>query len=711
MSTSFHRLDDHVQTQVWVSPEACMPELLYWGEPLPADCDLRALHQALRPALAHGGLDVDESVSWLPEPGRGFTDEPGLALRRGARHLYTRFRLESAQPGPGAWTFVLRDAAESLVLVLDIALHAGSGVLSARCRLSNEGHDELGVDALASLALAVPRRLRERLSLTGRWAAEFQATREPVGRATWVQESRVGRTSHHAYPGLVLMEPGTHATQGEAWGLQLAWSGNHRLLVQALRGGGLQLQAAGLLLPGEVRLQPGESFDSPGVHLCRSSAGLRELSLRWHQFVRGRVVPPVTGPRRVQLNSWEAAYFDHDCQRMRALARRAAQLGVERFVLDDGWFAGRRDDRGGLGDWEPCPERYPQGLAPLGACCLELGLQFGLWVEPEGVSQDSTLHRQHPDWLLGVPGLEQPLGRHQYVLNLGLPAARAYLMHKLRTLLRSAPIGFLKWDMNRDMTHGAGAGGVAAVREHVLGLYRLIDELREAFPALEIESCASGGARADLGMLCRTSRVWVSDCNDPLERQRMHRALLGFLPAELMGVHVGAQRSHTTGRHADIGLRTLVALFGQLGIEADPAAFGDDELRHLRQAIAFYKAERTWLAEAEVSAIDHEDPALLAMSAIAADGRRALLTVVAAERACDAVPAPLRVPGLLEDAHYRVSQHPLWQAEARQAKRQAGPYLSRDGLTLAGCTLRRAGIALPIMAPASGVLLVLDRVR
>ena len=711
MNTSFHRLDDHDQTQVWVSAEAGLPRLLYWGDPLPGDCDLHALEQALRPALPHGGLDVAEEVSWLPEPGRGFTDEPGLALRRGSRHLYTRFGLQAAQSTEAGWSFHLRDPGAALALQLHIELHGPSGVLSARCQLTNEGADALSVDALASLALPVPRRLRERLSLTGRWAAEFQAVREPVGRAAWMQEARGGRTSHHAFPGLVLMEPGTHATQGEAWSLQLAWSGNHRLLVQALRGGGLQVQAAGLLLPGEVTLQPGESYASPTVHLCRSAAGLRPLSLRWHRFVRERVLPPLREHRRVQLNSWEAAYLDHDCLRMQALARRAAALGVERFVLDDGWFAGRRDDRAGLGNWEPCPERYPQGLAPLAACCQALGMQFGLWVEPEGVSPGSALHREHPQWILGVPGLEQPLGRNQYVLNLGLDAAREHLFHALGTLLRSAPIHFLKWDMNRDMTHAAGPGRVPAARQHVLGLYRLLDDLRQAFPWLEIETCASGGARADLGILQRTRRIWVSDCNDPLERQRMHRALLTFLPAEIMGVHVGARRSHTTGRHADIALRTLTALLGHPGIEADPIGFSEEEASHLRQAIAFYKAERAWLAQAEVTAVDHEDPAVLATSAIASDGRRALVTVVAVDRTADAVPGPLRVPGLVAQGRYRVGLHPLWPADPRHGKLPAGPFQFEDCLTLDGRVLRDAGLALPILLPGTGVLLVLDQIE
>ena len=709
MDTTRHRLDDREQTLVWVVPEGRMPRLLYWGDPLPADCELASLEQALRPAVPHGGLDQAEEVSWLPEPGRGFTDEPGLALRRGNRHLYTRFALERAQAGVNSCTFHLRHDEQGLALVLHVELHPASGVVSAWCRLSNEGADALSVDALATLALPVPRRLSERLSLTGRWAAEFQAAREPVGRGMWVQESRVGRTSHHAFPGLVLMEPGTHATSGEAWSLQLAWSGNHRLLVQALRGGGHQVQAGELLLPGEVVLEPGECMTGPTVHLCRSAAGLRPLSLRWHTFVRERVLRRAAQPRLVQFNSWEAAYFDHDCARMRALAQAAADLGAERFVLDDGWFAGRRDDRSGLGDWTPCPERYPQGLAPVAARCQELGMQFGLWVEPEGLSPASALHRAHPEWALGVPGLEQPLGRHQYVLNLGLPAARRHLLERLGALLRSAPIGYLKWDMNRDMTHAAGSGGSAAARAHVLGLYRLIDELRLSFPAVEIESCASGGARADLGILKRTDRIWVSDCNDPLERQRMHRALLTFLPPELMGVHIGAAHSHTTSRYADIRLRTLTALFGHPGLEADPASFSVEEAHHVRAALAFYKAEREWLSTARTAALDHDDPAVHATAAIATDARRALVSVVATERQNQAVPSSLRIPGLHPDMLYRVRPHPLWSVDPRQGKQPAGAFEDEEGLTLHGSVLHSAGMALPIMPPGAGVLIVCEQ--
>lgn len=709
MKTRFHRLDTAEQTQVWMTPGGRMPECLYWGEPLPADCDLAMLARALQPALPHGGLDVPERVSWLPEPGQGFTDMPGLALRRGERHLFTQFLLESADPAAEGWDFRLHDPAARLRLMLRLRVHAASHVLSFDACLSNEGDDDLQVDHMVTLALPIPRHLSERLALTGRWAAEFQAAREPVGRATWLQESRVGRTSHHAYPGLVLMEPGTNAFRGEAWSVQLAWSGNHRLLVQPLRLGGAQLQAGELLLPGELTVKPGESTHAPTVHLCRSSQGLNSLSLAWHRFVRERVLPSPTAPRPVQFNTWEATYFDHDTRRLQALASKAAELGVERFVLDDGWFVGRHNDRAGLGDWMPCPDRYPQGLAPLAEHCQALGMSFGLWVEPEGVSQDSALFRAHPDWVMGVPGLAQPLARHQYVLNLGLAQAREHLRGQLSLLLHNAPIRYLKWDMNRDMTHSGSPDGRAATRQHVLGVYRLMDELRQEFPDLEIETCASGGARADLGMLQRASRVWVSDCNDPIERQRMQRALLSFLPPEVMGIHVGDAQSHTTGRVSGMPLRTLNALCGHLGLEADLLKLTPDETRHLKEAIDFYKSQRAWLHNASVRALELDEAGLLATSVMAADQTRGWVVVVATTALSQAIPGPLRIQGLDLDATYRVHVHPLWAADARHCKRPAGLFEEGAELTLPACALQQSGLALPILLPGTGALLCLER--
>jgi len=708
MNARFFRLDGTADSQLWISEASRMPRLLHWGAQLPAGEDLEALARALEAPIPQGGLDVAEFVSWLPEPGRGFADLPGLVLRRGDSHLLTAFELREAVSLADGWRFELADPPSGVALVLWLGLDAGSDTFSLRSELTNTGADALAVDAMATVCLPLPDEADERLSIGGTWSHEFREVREPIGQATWLREARTGRSSHHAFPGLTLLQRGTGTSQGQAWSAQIEWSGNHRTVLQRVRLGGGQWQLGELLLPGEVVLAPGKRHITPAVHLRRSACGLRALSAGWHRFVRRRVLPPQAAERarRVQFNTWEATYFDHDPVRLRALADAAAALGVERFVLDDGWFGGRRDDRAGLGDWWPAPELYPQGLRPLAEHCRRLGMQFGLWVEPEGVNVDSELYRAHPDWALQVAGRVQPLGRHQYVLDLGRAAVREHLFSQLIALLRDAPIDFLKWDMNRDFTHEAGADGRAGVRAHVAGLYELLAQLRAAFPQLEIETCASGGGRADLGMLRHCRRVWVSDCNDPLERQRMQAAFLHFLPPEVMGSHVGPRESHTTGRESALALRTLNSLFGHFGIEADVTALSADDARALRASIEVYKDARTWLGNATVTAIDVGDAAVAATLALSGDGTRAWLSLVATERSRSAVPSVLRIPGLAPERLYDVRMHPLWPAPARGLKH--GGLLDRgEAFTLRGASLVQTGIRMPAMWPGSGCLVAL----
>ena len=276
------------------------------------------------------------------------------------------------------------------------------------------------------------------------------------------------------------------------------------------------------------------------------------------------------------LNTWEAVYFDHRLDRLTALADTAAELGVERFVLDDGWFRHRRDDTAGLGDWYVDEDVWPHGLHPLIDHVRGRGMEFGLWVEPEMVNPDSDLARAHPDWVL--PG---PPWRHQQALDITIPEAYAYILERLDALLSEYDIAFLKWDHNRDL--------VTPTHEQTLATYRLLDELRARHPGVEIESCSSGGARVDLGILARTDRVWASDTNDALERQNIQRWTQLLLPPELVGSHVGPPRAHTTGRTHDLSFRAATALFGHFGIEWDIASASDEERTELAEWIARYK--------------------------------------------------------------------------------------------------------------------------
>lgn len=704
---TFFRLDGKDDTLVLFSKQSTLPRLLYWGPNLPTDLDLDSLAAVAERPKPNGGLDVEEVVSWIPEPGRGFTDAPGIELRRGSTGIYTQFEISDAQRTETSWSITCRDLSAQVTLDLHITLDGATGILAANCVLTNHGVDELHVDALASMVLPVPERFTERLSLGGRWAQEFQSVREKIGSAAWLQESRLGRTSHHAFPGLALMASGTTIDQGDVWAAHLAWSGNHRTLLQRCRLGGLQLQMAELLLPGEVNLTSGQSYATPTLYLARSDAGLGGLSRRWHQYIRSSVLTRTDSPRPVHFNTWEALYFEHDATCLHNLVDVAANVGVERFILDDGWFFGRHDDRAGLGDWTPCPIRYPQGLSPLAQYCRTLGMEFGLWVEPEGLSQNSELFRAHPEWALGVAGLEQPLGRHQYVLNFGLSEVRHHILAAMNNLLRNAPISFLKWDMNRDMTHAAGSNGSAGVRAHVLGVYAIVDSLRVAHPDLHIETCASGGARADLGILRHCDRVWVSDCNGPLTRQRIQAGFLQFFPSELMGAHVGDARSHTTGEVCSIEVRTLSALFGHFGIEANMLNMGDEDLVHLRAAIEVYKTNRDWVHAGHVTSIDHPDPNISAIMAISEDRSHAMVSIIALGQTRSAVPAALRLPFLKSDAKYRLQFHPLW-LPSKQSGKSASDFHRGAALVLPGRVLHELGISLPVLSVSQGMLLQLE---
>ena len=377
------------------------------------------------------------------------------------------------------------------------------------------------------------------------------------------------------------------------------------------------------------------------------------------------------------LNTWEAVYFDHRLERLTELAEVAARLGVERFVLDDGWFGSRRNDRAGLGDWHVAVDVWPEGLNPLISHVRKLGMEFGLWVEPEMVNPDSDLFRAHPDWVLsgsGRPGRLPEAWRNQQVLDLANPDCWAFIRDRLDALLADHDIAFLKWDHNRDLIE-AGHGGRPGVHAQTLAVYRLLDELRRRHPGVEIESCASGGGRVDLGILARTDRVWASDTNDALERQHIQRWTQLLVPPELVGSHVGPPRSHTTGRTHDLGFRVATALFGHFGIEWDIASASEEEQQALAEAIAVYKRLRPLLHGGQVVRADHPNPAAYLHGVVAPDRAEALFAYVQLTASAFETPGLARLPGLDPDRAYRVT--PLAVAGEPQTKQAVGPPLDR----------------------------------
>ncbi|MET0789686.1 MAG: alpha-galactosidase, partial [Cellulomonas sp.] len=363
-----------------------------------------------------------------------------------------------------------------------------------------------------------------------------------------------------------------------------------------------------------------------------------------------------------------------------------------RFVLDDGWFLGRRDDTAGLGDWSVDATVWPDGLHPLVEHVTGLGLQFGLWVEPEMVNPDSDLARAHPDWMLRVPSRLPREARHQQVLDLAVPEAYAYILERLDALLTEYPIGYLKWDHNRDLVD-AGHGGAPGVHGQTVAIYRLLDELRARHPGVEIESCSSGGARVDLEILQRTDRVWASDCIDALERQQIQRWTNQLVPLELIGAHVGSGTAHSTGRRHDLSFRAATALFGHLGIEWDLQEADEAQLAELGAWIALYKEVRPLLHCGTSVHADIPDPVVAVHGVVAQDRADALYAVVLTGRSMSTALPRVTLPGLDPDALYDV------RPQVPGDGVDHAPAWWTDGVRLPGRLLSGVGLEAPLLLP------------
>ena len=685
-----------------------VPTIVHWGAPL-GDVDPASIVTALERPIAHGMLDVVAPVSIVPEHGSGFQGRPGLAgHRRGGTAWSARFV-------PAGLTAIDRGVVVSAVdqvagLRLDTRVvldHA----LTVQCTLTNLADSRFLLDQLA-VTLPLPVHASELLTFTGRWTRELHPVRSEWGTCAVVIENRRGRTSHEHVPLVFAGSSGFGEWQGEVWGAHLAWSGNHTTLAEVLPDGRRYMQLAELLHPGELSLGQGDQYVTPEVVATWSGAGLTPASWGYHRTLRARSAHPAR-PRPVLVNTWEAVYFDHDGDRLRALATAAADLGIERFVLDDGWFGSRRDDRRGLGDWVVSPEVYPHGLTPLVDHVRSLGMEFGIWVEPEMVNPDSDVYRAHPEWALVTDGYEPVFGRQQLVLDLGHPGAYAHVLGQLDALLRDHDITYVKWDMNRDHVQGSDARGTAGTHVQTLAVYRLLDELRALHPGVEIESCASGGARIDHGILARTDRVWTSDCNDALERQTIQRSASLFITPELMGAHIGPPRSHTTARVHSLSFRAITALFGHLGVEWNVLTLDDRERDQLRDWIALHRRFRPLLHSGDVVRFDPVlngvTPSSHAHGVYAADRSEALVAYVQLQTGMSLTPPTLRLPGLDPDRRYRIELVGR-AATGRLGPSRLQPGWTTEGIELTGRQLAVHGIQPPALHPEHAILVHLRAV-
>ncbi|MDF2710839.1 MAG: alpha-galactosidase [Nonomuraea muscovyensis] len=638
----------------------------------------------------------------LPSQGDGWYGRPGLAGTRHGEHWPVRWTLDAldARPAPGAGgtvTVTASDPRAGLRLATELAMDA-HGVVTMRHTLTNTAPTPYRLDGL-TCALPVPARAAELLDFTGRWALEKTPQRRPFTYGVWSRENRRGRTGHDGTGLLVAGTAGFGFRGGEVWAVHTGWSGDHLHHAERLPEGAALLAGGELLAPGEITLAEGETYLTPWVYFTWSGSGLDEAGGRLHDHLRARRARPLP-VRPVTLNNWEATYFDHGLDRLLRLADQAAQAGVERFVLDDGWFRGRRHDRAGLGDWYVDEQVWPDGLHPLADHVRKLGMQFGLWFEPEMVNPDSDLAREHPDWILGRHERTPPPQRHQQVLDLARPEAFDHLLDRLDTLVREYSLDYIKWDHNRDIAEPVH-DGVAGVHAQTLAAYRLIDELRRRHPALEIESCSSGGARVDYGVLARTDRVWTSDSNDAIDRQAIQRWTALLVPPEMMGSHVGAPHDHVTGRSLPLAFRAATALFGHMGVEWDLTSASEAEREELAVWIALHKRLRPVLHAGRVVRADHPDPAALVHGVVLPE--RAVFAFVQLASPVASAPAPLRLPGLDPAAVY----------EVRVAGPAPGgavlPAWAREPVRLPGSVLGELGLPAPGLRPASALVLEVER--
>ncbi len=702
------RLDSDGSSLVIDARGTAVPRTVHWGARLPDGIDLAALADAGARPVPNNALDEDVPPSLMPESGLGAFGRPALSGARSDGGVWaTAFQLDDIEPADGGLTITLEEPNAALRLMLTITFDPDSGVLSRRASLSNLGDTPYHLGWCAAGAFGVPAGAGEALVFDGQWSREFQERRIALGQGVFLRENRRGRTSHDAFPGIIVGRPGFHEQSGEVWGFHFGWSGNHCLSVETSVDGTRQVQLGELLKPGEVILAAGAVYDSPTAYAAYSGDGLSGLAAAFHGLVRDRMVSWPGGamrPRPVHLNTWEAVYFDHSMDRLTALADRAAALGVERFVLDDGWFGARDDDTTSLGDWTPDPRKYPNGLTPLIEHVRALDMEFGLWVEPEMVSPDSDLYRAHPDWALNLDPLPRRTGRNQLVLNLARQEVAEHIFRALNALLRDHPIGYLKWDMNRDLAP-AGSDGVAAYRQQTLALYRLLQRLRAAHPDVEIESCASGGARVDYGILPHVHRYWPSDCNDPLDRVSIQGGFLRFFPPEVMGAHVGPSPVHTTGRRATLAFRAAVALFGHFGLELDVTKLDEAESAELASWIARYKRFRPLLHGHPLLRIeDDAGTGRTGLGVVDPDAGEGLFGIYQTGASPFRIPPPLRLPGLDDARGYRVRL----EAPAPAGARLTTPPLQAmagDGLVLPGAAITRLGLQLPTLWPESALIL------
>lgn len=642
-------------------------------------------------------------------PGNGFGDFREAAYRirqsngsRVSHFVFSNYQIQQGKPAlaglpqthgadDGIETLILslKDDVAGLELQLFYTIFEDAAVIVRSSKVINHGNQPVTIEQLASQALDFPNRPFDLIHLPGAWAKERQVTREPINRGIKRFDSKRGSSSHQQNPFAVLLEPNATEFAGECFGFSLLYSGNHETIIEKDPYHQTRVIMGINSHQFAWQLPPTESFQAPEAVIAYSEAGLNQLSATYHDFydehlIRGKYKKQ---ERPILINNWEATYFDFNEEKLDALVDEAKELGIELFVLDDGWFGQREDDQTSLGDWFENEGKLASGLAGFAQKVHDKGLQFGLWLEPEMVSGDSELNRQHPDWLLQVPNRKPALSRSQYVLDFSRQDVRDHLYQQLSQLFDTVAIDYIKWDMNRSLSDvysllldPAQQGEVA--HRYLLGLYEFLEKLTTAYPTILFEGCSGGGGRFDTGFLYYMPQIWTSDNTDAIARLKIQYGTSLVYPPSTMGAHVSAIPNHQTQRATDLAIRGNAAMSGLLGYELDLTQLTAEEKAQIKEQITFYKKHRRLLQLGRfvrlLSPYEGNDAAWLYVSS---DKKEAIVFYFRVLAEASAPLVTLKLAGLDPDLTYQSGGESFGGDELMQLGLYIDPHLAGDYAT------------------------------
>ena len=687
------RIDTHEQTLVFSSLNERLPCVIYWGNRLPENENLVDLADAVAKDWGDNLLDKVSELSVLPEQSANFPGQLGSKMRSlDGRILSSDFIFSDHIVEENSLILIYSDESLEQTYTLTISAFEESNMLTLNAKIDSK--KPIFMDWLSAPVIQVPQNSNEMIDYSGQWGGEFQNQITPWVTGAHLRESRSGTTSHANFPSLLIPTIGSSENSGSCYGFHYGWSGGHRMIAEQLPDGRRQVQFGNT---ENSDLISGNSFETAKLYISHSSNGISGIGKSFRSHVANSIIKaPKDNIRPVHYNCWEAIYFDHNIDQLKEIASLASEIGAERFVLDDGWFKGRNSANSSLGDWEVDKKKYPKGLMPLISHIHSLEMSFGLWFEPEMVSPDSNLYRQHPEWIMGHK--DQALGRDQLVLNISIKDVEDYLFEKISALLTEYPIDYIKWDHNRVLPYPDAS--------QTRSLYLLLRRIRLAHPNLEIESCSSGGGRIDYGILEHTQRVWLSDSNDAIERLRIQHEAILWLPTSITGSHVGPKVCHTSGRELPIAFRAWVAAQRHMGFEMDPRELSSSDKTLLKAVTSWWKENRQWMRDANILRLPCIDKSVTAEIQINSIENH--FVVFAGQNASSGFssPVPLVLAGLDSMAMYNVSLHN--KNHINSLGKSKGGLLQKT-LKLSGQFLMSHGLQLPKVFPANMMVIEGDK--